>query len=230
MARIKTELKRQSFLAFIFVLFAQQTFSAQKLTKQAQISLITISPGSDLYSAFGHSTLWILDTEQNIDRVYNYGTFNFGQPNFYLNFVKGHLDYTLSAYTFEEQYLSTQYEGRGLSQQVLNLDSNQKQILYDFLEWNSLPENSHYLYDFYLDNCSSRFRDILQTKLGKELVFNKTISTTYSFRDWMNICLIPHPWSALFMNIGLGAPADKQTDSLRALWIGMPCLIINCVK
>lgn len=219
MARIKVALKRQSFLAFIFVLFAHQTFSAQKLSNQTQISLITISPGSDLYSAFGHSTLWILDTEQNIDRVYNYGTFNFDQPNFYLNFVKGHLDYTLSAYTFEEQYLSTQYEGRGLSQQVLNLDSNQKQRLYDFLEWNSLPENSHYLYDFYLDNCSSRFRDVLQTNCGKELVFDKTISTPYSFRDWMNICLIPHPWSALFMNIGLGAPADKQTDYLTQMYL-----------
>jgi hypothetical protein len=219
LARIMTALVRRAFLAFIFVLFAQNTFSAQKLSSQAQISLITISPGSDLYSAFGHSTLWILDTEQNIDRVYNYGTFNFDQPNFYLNFVKGHLDYTLSVYSFEEQYLSTQYEGRGLSQQVLNLDSGQKQRLFDFLEWNSLPENSHYLYDFYLDNCSSRFRDVLQTICGKELVFDKTISTPYSFRDWMNICLIPHPWSALFMNIGLGAPADRKTDYLTQMYL-----------
>ena len=218
-ARIMTEFQRQSFLAFLFILIAHQTFSVQKLSNQAQISLITISPGSDLYSAFGHSTLWILDTEQNIDRVYNYGTFDFGQPNFYLNFVKGHLDYTLSAYSFEEQYLSTQYEERGLSQQILNLDSIQKQRLYDFLEWNSLPENRHYLYDFYLDNCSSRFRDVLQTNCGKELVFDKTISTPYSFRDWMNICLVPHPWSALFMNIGLGAPADKQTDYLTQMYL-----------
>ena len=219
MARIKTAIKKQAFLAFLFLLFAQQTFSAEKLSSHAQISLITISPGSDLYSAFGHSTLWILDTEQNIDRVYNYGTFDFDQPNFYLNFVKGHLDYTLSVYSFEEQYLSTQYEGRGLSQQVLNLDSIQKQRLYDFLEWNSLPENRHYLYDFYLDNCSSRFRDVLQKNCGRELVFDKTISTPYSFRDWMNICLTPHPWSALFMNIGLGAPADKKTDYLTQMYL-----------
>lgn len=219
MARIKTAIKRQAFLAFLFLLFTQQTFSAERLSNKTQISLITISPGSDLYSAFGHSTLWILDTEQNIDRVYNFGTFNFDQPNFYLNFVKGHLDYTLSVYSFEEQYLSTRDEGRGLSQQVLNLDSGQKQRLYDFLEWNSLPENSHYLYDFYLDNCSSRFRDVLQTNCGKELVFDKTISTPYSFRDWMNICLIPHPWSALFMNIGLGAPADRKTDYLTQMYL-----------
>ena len=184
--------KTISLLAFILLISFGEGFSADKLSAKAQISLITISPGSDLYSAFGHSTLWILDTENNIDRVYNYGTFDFEQPNFYMNFVKGHLDYTLTAYSFEEQYLMTQYEGRGLSQQVLNLDSAQKQRLYDFMEWNALPENMHYLYDFYLDNCSSRLRDVLKTTAGDSLVYDKNISTSYSFREWMNICLVPH--------------------------------------
>lgn len=211
--------KAVTFFAFLFAFVHQSAFSADTLSNRAQVSLITISPGEDLYSAFGHSTIWILDTEKNIDRVYNYGTFDFEQPNFYMNFVKGHLDYTLTAYTFEEQYLMTQYEGRGLSQQVLDLDSIQKQRLYDFLEWNALPQNMHYLYDFYLDNCSSRLRDVLQKNVGPQLVFDKTIATPYSFRDWMNICLVPHPWSALFMNIGLGAPADKQTDYLTQMYL-----------
>ena len=205
---------------FLYLLFcAAKSHAAHKLSPQAQVSLITISPGSDLYAAFGHSTLWVLDGETGVDRVYNYGTFDFNQPNFYLNFVRGHLDYSLSVYPFEDQYASAMYEGRGITQQVLDLDSAQKQSIYDFLEWNALPENNRYLYDFYLDNCSSRLRDVLQNACGKALVYDSKIATPYSFREWMNLFLVPHPWSALGMNIGLGAPADRQTNYLTQMYL-----------
>ncbi len=200
-------------------LFSYSGFCADLLSPNAQVSLITISPGNDLYSAFGHSTIWVYDPQNQIDRVYNYGTFDFEQPGFYLNFVKGHLDYTLSVYSFEDQYLSTQQEGRGLDQQLLGLDSIQKQKLYNFLEWNALPQNAHYKYDFYLDNCSSRIRDILKNNLGEGFKYDESIATPYSFRDWMNIFLLPHPWSSLGMNIGLGAPADKKTDYLTQMYL-----------
>lgn len=198
--------------SLFLVLAILRVFSVQGtplLSPQARISLITITPGEDLYAAFGHSTLWVLDPQNSIDRVYNYGTFDFEQPNFYLNFVKGHLDYTVTVYTFEEQYLSTQYEGRGLNQLILNLDSSQKQKIYDFLEWNALPENRHYLYDFYKDNCATRLRDIAQNAGGKDIRYDSTISSNLSFRAWMNSCLQNHSLMALGMNIGLGAPADQ---------------------
>jgi hypothetical protein len=204
---------------FFIVLIASKVHAAHKLSPQAQVSLITISPGSDLYAAFGHSTLWVLDGETGVDRVYNYGTFDFNQPNFYLNFVRGHLDYSLSVYPFEDQYASAMYEGRGITQQVLELDSLQKQRIYDFLEWNALPANNRYLYDFYLDNCSSRLRDVLQNACGKALVYDSKIATPYSFREWMNLFLVPHPWSALGMNIGLGAPSDRQTNYLTQMYL-----------
>ncbi|MBC7391583.1 MAG: DUF4105 domain-containing protein [Opitutaceae bacterium] len=212
--------KLQVVIALLGALFFYTSgFSASRLSSNAQVSLITISPGQDLYSAFGHSTIWIYDPQNQIDRVYNYGTFDFEQPGFYLNFVKGHLDYTLSVYSFEIQYLSAQQEGRGLDQQLLGLDSNQKQALFDFLEWNALPQNAHYKYDFYLDNCSSRIRDIFQKNCGENLHYDPSITTPYSFREWMNIFLLPYPWSSLGMNIGLGAPSDKKTDYLTQMYL-----------
>jgi hypothetical protein len=144
--------------------------------------------------------------------VYSYGTYDFDQPNFYLNFVQGHLKYVLSTYSMQEQYLMAEYEHRKVVKQELALDSAQKQALFDFLEWNALPEHRQYLYDFYLDNCSSRLRDVLKNCLGTRLVYDKNLKATCSFRDWMNAYLGPHPWSALGMNIGLGAPADQLTD------------------
>ncbi|MFN5761517.1 MAG: DUF4105 domain-containing protein, partial [Sphingobacteriales bacterium] len=61
-----------------------------------QVSLLTCSPGNELYSIFGHSALRIHDQSTGTDIVYNYGTFDFNDPDFYTKFVKGKLLYFLS--------------------------------------------------------------------------------------------------------------------------------------
>lgn len=198
---------------FCLVMVAANIVSAATiLSEKAKVSLLTTYPGDDLHSAFGHSTLWIYDPVTQTDRVYSYGTFDFEQANFYLNFVRGHLNYMLSTGNMEEHYLMAEYEKRKMLRQELLLDSLQKQKLYDFLEWNSLVENRYYLYDFYLDNCATRIRDALRKTLGNELVFDTTLQTPNSFRDWMNMHLANHRISALGMNVGLGAPSDRITN------------------
>ena len=68
-----------------------------ELSPSAEISIITCDPGQEaLYAAFGHSAIRINDPVLGIDLAYNYGVFDFNQPNFYLNFTRGHLIYKLS--------------------------------------------------------------------------------------------------------------------------------------
>ena len=76
-----------------FILFTTTCFSQQiKLSPEAEVSVITCGPGTDeLYASFGHSAYRVLDLENKIDRVYNYGTFNFNTPNFYSKFAQGKL-------------------------------------------------------------------------------------------------------------------------------------------
>src|SRR2546427_207027 len=61
-----------------------------------RITLLTCTPGEELYSTFGHSALRITDSVSNTDVVYNYGTFNFAEPGFYTKFIRGKLLYYLS--------------------------------------------------------------------------------------------------------------------------------------
>ena len=56
------------------------------LSQDAKVSLVTVAPGNELYSGFGHSVLWVTDPIQGIDRAYNYGTFSFETGNFYIKF------------------------------------------------------------------------------------------------------------------------------------------------
>src|SRR5688500_17142931 len=98
---INTEKKiRTFFLVFLFLLHHSFLFAqAPKLSPQAEISLLTCAPGKALYEAFGHSALRAHDPAQQIDFSFNYGTFDFNQPNFYGNFIKGNQMYMLAVST-----------------------------------------------------------------------------------------------------------------------------------
>ena len=83
-------------LLFIFIFFVsiQHNFSQKLvLSDQSEISIITAGPGDVLYEAFGNSAIRVKDPTLNLDIIFNYGLFDFNQPNFYVNFVKGRLLY-----------------------------------------------------------------------------------------------------------------------------------------
>src|SRR6056297_1720604 len=67
-----------------------------RLSADARLSLITILPGDPVHTFAGHSAIRVYDPEQGIDRLYNYGTFNFNDPLFIPKFLYGHLRYFLS--------------------------------------------------------------------------------------------------------------------------------------
>ena len=72
-----------------------------KANDEIQFSIITIGPyESELYSAFGHSGIRYVDKKNNIDHFYNYGIFDFNQPNFYVNFLNGKLLYMVAKYDY----------------------------------------------------------------------------------------------------------------------------------
>jgi len=54
----------------------------EPLSSSAYITLLTCDPGEELYATFGHSAIGVVDAEQGIDWVFNYGTFNFEVPHF----------------------------------------------------------------------------------------------------------------------------------------------------
>ena len=63
------------------------------LSDSATLSLITCSPGPQIYALFGHTAIRLVDPARGLDIVFNYGMFNFNKPNFYLKFIQGATDY-----------------------------------------------------------------------------------------------------------------------------------------
>ncbi len=196
-------------LFFLIFYFLFNCINAVKITPYSQFSLLTNTPGIELYSIFGHCAFRFKDSKQNIDMVFNYGTFDFNTPNFYIKFIKGKLNYFLSIesysnYLWSREPMQTAYE------QVLNLTDAQKQKLLDYLLNNYLPENRYYAYDFFFDNCATRLRDVMKSSLGEDVNFDYfQPEEEQSFRDLVNLYIDDLPWINLGINILLGLSSDK---------------------
>ncbi|MBO4959466.1 DUF4105 domain-containing protein, partial [Butyricimonas sp.] len=156
-------MKTKLFIISLFlILLTASTSASIKLSKDATISILTCSPGNELYSLFGHTGIRVVDKANDMDIVFNYGTFDFATQGFYFKFARGLLPYQLSCSEFRRFLSSYIYDERSVYSQTLNLDSIQKQYLMDLLFENYQPANREYLYNFLYDNCSTRVRDIIE--------------------------------------------------------------------
>ena len=87
------------------------TLCAQTLSEEARISLLTCSPGEELYARYGHTALRICDPQNDMDITFNYGIFDFNTDHFYWKFVRGETWYELGAapyWWFMREYEETQ--------------------------------------------------------------------------------------------------------------------------
>ena len=191
------------------------------LSPSAEVSVITCGPGTaELYASFGHSAFRVLDLENKIDRVYNYGTFDFYTPNFYGKFAQGKLLYQLRAYNFGNFLRGYHQENRWVKGQVLDLDSKQVQAVFDFLEENAKPENRSYNYDFFYDNCSTKLYDVLEQVLGENIIFESDFDKeNYSHRDLIELYMGHQPWADFGIDLALGADIDRKASSKEYMFL-----------
>ena len=211
---------KKLYILFFLIPFVNKAQNIQ-LSPQAEVSVITCGPGhEELYATFGHSAFRVLDIPNKIDRVYNYGTFNFDTPNFYLNFARGKLLYDLRAYNFGTFLNSYHRENRWVKGQVLDLSSDEIQQVFNFLEKNAKPENRSYKYDFFYDNCSTKLYDVLEIVLGDKLVFKNNFDEhNYSHRDLIQMYLSNHPWGDFGIDLALGSDIDKKASSKEYMFL-----------
>ena len=204
--------------AFFFLFFLLLKFSAVAqyipLSPNAEVSILTIGPGDNLYDKFGHSAFYIQDPERGIEAIYNYGVYDWDTPNFYLKFARGQLLYKLEgvqAQSFIENY---KVQNRWIQQQTLNLSYTEKQAVFTFLNNNLKPENKYYKYDFFYDNCATRIRDVVAEVLGKDLTYTDDfIAENKTFRNLIQQNVHWNSWGSLGMDVAIGAVTDVKANS-----------------
>ena len=202
------------FFSFSFSLFSFQ------LSENSQISVITIGPSQkELYSAFGHSGIRVKDDSLGIDYFYNYGVFDFDQPNFYINFLKGKLLYMVNRYNYkpvEDHYI---LNDRFIKEQILNLNSSQKLKTFNFLENNILSQNKYYYYNYIYNNCATKIRDLFDEIFPKYVEYDSINNDNLSYRELMDLYLYNQKWGNLGIDICLGTEIDKIADNYNSMYL-----------
>ncbi|MGN6617683.1 MAG: Lnb N-terminal periplasmic domain-containing protein [Ilyomonas sp.] len=198
-----------------------KTSFAQNDSCHVRISLLTCSPGEELYSTFGHTALRIIDSSRQFDIVFNYGTFDFSDPNFYTKFVKGKLEYFLSVSSypeFLEEYIADQ---RSVWEQVLQLNCEQKMAIVQAIETNMIGANRFYKYDFLYDNCTTRVRDLIFKNIDSLQIHSRIIEEETTSRGLIHSYLDAggEPWSKLGIDILLGSKLDKPVTNYEAMFL-----------
>jgi len=208
-------------IACVMLLAAGSTHAAPD-SSRLQVSLITCAPGAELYSVFGHTALRIVDSAANTDIIYNYGTFNFDDPDFYSKFVRGKLMYFLSQQSFPDFLYEYAYFKRGVTEQVLQLNQTEKKEIQSILFQNVREENRYYKYDFLFDNCATRLRDII-FRANKDNAFEPTAfaENRATFRDYLHNYLsrAEMQWTTLGIDLLLGIGADRKMTTSESMFL-----------
>lgn len=172
-----------------------------------RISLITCTPGTDVYAHFGHTALRIVNVITGRDVVFNYGCFDMSGANFVMKFIKGETDYIVAAEPGAYFFYRYNFLGNGVSEQVLNLTPEECLRLHELLYENILPENRGYRYNWLYDNCTTRARDMIEKAINGKVEYQNEVPALTA-RDELHECLKNDSWLSFGIDLMLGTEID----------------------
>lgn len=151
-------------LVFVLLGLCNPT-SAQTRTpipgEQLTVYLMTMEAGDAVFEKFGHTAIWIHDSSTQRDVAYNWGLFDFNDTDFIPRLARGNMRYSMAGFEMRGMLQWYLDQKRKVWAQELNLTPQQRMQVQALAELNALPQNRFYTYDYYLNNCSTLPRDII---------------------------------------------------------------------
>nr|WP_322624041.1 DUF4105 domain-containing protein [uncultured Flavobacterium sp.] len=197
------------FLLLALLLILPFASRAQQLSDRAFVSLLTCGPGNELYSVFGHTAIRIADPSTGMDVVFNFGTFDFDTPNFYLKFVKGDLQYFVSVASYQDFVYTYQYYNRDVFEQKLNLTQQQKQSIADELVTTLNSDKKFYTYKYFDRNCTTMVGDILAHNVEGGI----SSENTDAGKTYRKI-VVERLHNSFYENLGISLIFGAKTDNV----------------
>jgi hypothetical protein len=207
---------RRAALAGLFLASAQSLYPAG-----TRVDLYTVGPGGDLFSKFGHAALCVSGGDPPAEGVcYNYGTSDFSRPiGLGWEVVRGRSRFWVSVSDLPDMIASFEIEDRTIYRQMLPLTEKQASSLARILERDALPENRVYVYNHFLENCSTRPRDHIDEATGGVLR-RVRLPGIGSYRDYAAEGLSrASPLLVSASDFLMGRWVDRPIDAFAAMFI-----------
>ena len=187
---------------------------------ELRVWLVTAGPGDAVWEHYGHNALRVLDTRTGRDVSYNWGFFDFRQADFIARFLQGRMLYMVASLRTDVMIDQYREADREVVLQELDLTAAEKLTLRDAAHENALPHNRDFIYQYFLDNCSTRVRDLLDRVLGGALrqAFEGR-PTGLSYRDHARRLTQVDPLVHTGSDLALGTPADREISAWEELFL-----------
>ena len=183
-----------------------------------RVSLITCSPGQEVYELYGHTAIRCQQPEGSLDVVFNYGVFDMNKPHFAWHFVLGETDYMVQPIPWRFFIIDYEKRGSSITEQELNLTPQEARKLLTFLILNSRPENCEYRYSFLYKNCTTMVRDIVEQTIIGHIQYPDTLPHQ-TFRETLHHYTAEHPWAQEGNDLLLGAEVDTIPSAHAAMFL-----------
>lgn len=184
-----------------------------------QAELYTMGPGDALFSKFGHAALCVAGSDPLSARCFNYGTADFSRPvGLTWDVLRGQAEFFVSVVDKADMLASFKYQDRTIYRQALPLDDENALQLSRALDHDASPENRHYAYNHFLDNCSTKPRDLIDNVTAGALslmTWDENLSYRNLIDEGMGHSLLLISLSDLF----LGRRLEHGTTPYEAMFL-----------
>ena len=158
---------RRPAAALVLLALAGLAAPGRARADRAEVELLTMGPGDELYARFGHSALRVRSADGR-DIVYNFGYTRFG-PDLVWRVLRGTAIFWVQPLSYAKTVRLYARDNRSTWRQALSLSAAEHAELAALLELNAEPARREYRYHHFRDNCATRPRDLLDRVTGGEL-------------------------------------------------------------
>ncbi|MBT6614681.1 MAG: DUF4105 domain-containing protein [Deltaproteobacteria bacterium] len=183
-----------------------------------EISLVTFSPGDNLFEWFGHTVLAVENLRTGKSVAYSFGGFSFGTDDLLMFFMGKFIFWT---YTEDTRQLLHRYQkkGRHIVIQKLNLSAQQTTNIRKRLQLSMQPQNRFYTYDHFRDNCATRLRDIVNEALGDTIRAQSATDTGKTIRDYIQRMTAHQPILNFLLHFVLSDGVDQPVSHWETMFL-----------
>jgi len=188
---------------------------AKYYAEEPTVELVTMGVGALIWERHGHIALCLRYHDPREDRCYNYGIAEFQKPlSMAWGFFRGTRSFWVGEQSPAMMLAIYTHADRTVWVQPLPLTAEQKQKVIEKLEHDVLDENRYYAYDHFLDNCTTRVRDVIDNATGGALRSMDDPPGDKTFRDLARDGFFGMRVPLLITDLAMG----RSTDRVPTYW------------
>ena len=201
------------------LLLAALAFVAAPASARTRVELITVGPGDELYTRFGHTALLVSRNGKPL-AVYNYGLSDFERPGLFWEFLRGRSKFWVARQHLSAMVADYRFEDRAVWRQPFDLTPKQVQRLLALLGADALPANREYAYHHVDENCATRPRDRLDLVTGGAVSSQlRGSSTGETLRTYVRQGFAGNMLILIGSELLVGRRTDRVVDRWRASFL-----------